>query len=80
MVREAWAFVEFEVMSFGLFSMTEKFLSQKKFERLLRDLQINQVESPNTDGKVTLNLKELGDRATYLEATALMVASIIRAL
>jgi hypothetical protein len=46
--------------------MAERFLSQNKIEKLLRDLQTNQVESPNVDGKITLNLKELGDRATLI--------------
>lgn len=63
MVGETWASVEFEI---GKFAMTEKFLSQNKLDRLLRDLRKNQVESQNIDGKVTLNLKELGDRATLI--------------
>lgn len=44
----------------------ERFLSQNKLEKILRDLQTNQVESPNIDGKAILNLKELGDRATLI--------------
>lgn len=46
--------------------MAERFLSQNKFERLLGDLQRNQVESANVEGKSILNLKELGDRATLI--------------
>lgn len=46
--------------------MTEIFLSQNKFEKILMDLQTNLVESSSIDGKATLNLKEMGDRATLI--------------
>lgn len=46
--------------------MVERFLSQNKLEKILRNLQANQVESPNIDVKAILNLKELGDRATLI--------------
>ena len=66
MVGKERALVESELESPGLFVMAERFISQKKFKKLLRDLQTNHVESQNIDGKATLNLKELGDRATLI--------------
>jgi hypothetical protein len=50
--------------------MTDIYLSQAEIEKMLKSLHLNQTESPNIDGKETLNLKSEGDCATFIRHIA----------
>ena len=66
MVGEERAFVESKIEIVENLLWRLNIPSQNKLEKILKELQTNQVESPNIDGKAVLNLKELGDRATLI--------------